>query len=345
MPIISEFLHRPPPPRTKARPGCDRFGFVPEPVSCVFDGGEIQPVDNFERVAKWVATHRYRRNRLPLSARSNWMREGGILFPPLADERYVREIKDRNGVTVPNSVQPAVLHKVPASHYLRLDDRRGAAALREEDSAFVTKLLGFLYDSGVQFHDWSFDGAVSIGHRQLHPRPPVLKDFLSHSYRVWRGWPREPQQLMIATLKMHGRAPGHQWYWERFSWEYTVTDACYRLGDQLFPGSLRMPSKKPSGKQFPHAQRIHVMIRAWGLHLGAEESDWVDLFVRLRNELIHEARWAGHQPSTKTPTRAAYAPGVVHLLNQRLITALLGYANDFVRMRWHRGLIPFGAQS
>jgi hypothetical protein len=109
---------------------------------------------------------------------------------------------------------------------------------------------------------------------------------------------------MIALLKMHARAPGHQWYWERFAWEYSVSDACYRIAAALHPATLT----QGKGRPLPHAQRVAAMVTTFGLSHTLDESDWLNTFVCLRNELIHEARWAGNQPSTKTPTKGVHAP-------------------------------------
>jgi hypothetical protein len=77
------------------------------------------------------------------------------------------------------------------------------------------------------------------------------------------------------------------------------------------------------------------MCREFGLKFEVEESNWVKFAVCLRNELIHEARWCGTQPSTKSSSPAFMAPRILHKLNQRLITGLLGYQNAFVPSAWH----------
>ncbi len=135
---------------------------------------------------------------------------------------------------------------------------------------------------------------------------------------------------MISVLQMHSRAPGHQWYWEQFAWEYTVTDALFAIAVDLAPMYLR----RPDGRKMNHRDRITAMISAFGLSLTDEEREWIDLIIRLRNELIHEARWAGQHPSTKTPRRAVHAGPILHQINQRLIVSLLGFQTSFIQASW-----------
>jgi hypothetical protein len=326
---VLHLLNRPHPPATDDQPGIDRFGFLPIPASCDFDGGSVAPVANYEEVAEWVRLHLYRGDGGTQSA-SGQATLRGVLFPPLKWERETAPITGTVIRDVPHSEQPALLHRVAASHQLRLDGFNDPTAERERFSGFVIKVLGFLYDTPTQFHDWWFDGAVSVGKDCLFPAPVVLSDFLSHACRTWKQWSPDAQQLIVALLKMHLRAPGYQWYWERFAWEYTVTDACYKLADTLHPKRFRVNGKRP-----PHEKRIEIMCTQLGLAFGADQQGWAEDLVELRNGLIHEARWASHQVSTKTPGRACYAPTFTHSLNQRLITALLGYSNQFVETEWH----------
>jgi len=180
----------------------------------------------------------------------------------------------------------------------------------------------------MQFHDWWFDGPISIAGKSLDPPQPVVEDFVSHCYGVWRSWPTTVQQLAISMLLMHTRAPGYRWYWERFAWEYTVTDACYKIAEAVW--SARLPTKRPG-----HAERISTMCRTFGVSFETDERDWVTYAVALRNELLHEVRYAGAQPSSHGTNAGVLAPRMPHKLNQRLIVALLGYENGFVGSGWY----------
>lgn len=318
------------PPTTEERAGWDRFGFLPSSEGCQFQGGAIESVTNYENMKKWVQDHLCHENLL--AQRGNAF-EPGTLFPPVSWRQRHDPTTDEFLGVVPGSAGPALLFHVPTSHYLRLDGVADLMAAREGAAAFVTKLVGFLYDAPTQFHDWWFDGPRSIATNNLYPAQMVLEDFVSHAYAMWQQWGLETQQLMISALNMHGRAPSHQWYWERFTWEYTVTDACYNIADKVWPGRFRVKGRS-NGRQPKHGERVKLMCREFGLRFGVDEDSWVNYAVCLRNELIHEARWCSAQPSTKSSDLAFRAPRMLHKLNQRLITGLFGYRNTFVASGW-----------
>ena len=322
---IVEEVHERDTPETEEREGWDRFGFLPFEEGCHFVGGAIEPVTNFNDVFKWLRENVYYPS---LVARPAERFEHGILFPPMA---WRQERHPTNGSvrTIGGSYRPAEMYRVPVSHYIRLDAVSDVQNAREGATAFVTKVFGFIHDAPVQFWDWWFDGAASIGRHDLFIPPAVLEDFIAHAYATWRTWPAEAQELMISLLKLHGHAPGYRWDSERFSWEYIVTDACYRIADLVWPGRFRVDGK-PDGKNPPHGTRIKLMAMEFGLRFEAKEAAWVKWLVRLRNNLVHEARW----PSALDEDDSYRAPGFLHKMNQRLIVALLAYHNDFLSSAW-----------
>ena len=313
-------------PRGRDIPGADRFGFVAYPIGFSFTGGAIEPVPNHHEVIESVREQSFRPNSNPIDPARDWRDEQRIIFPPVIHSG----VRTRRGfLDVPNSDRPATIFRVPATHAIRLDRFSGAPTeAREADTGFLIRAFAFLFDSAAQFHSWWFDAPISFGAYNLDPTEEVAAEFLSKAYRTWLRWDVEQQQAMIAVLKMFARAPGYQWYWEQFAWEYTVTDACYKLAKKEIDHSLPFPGF--------HKQRLPLLIRSLGLSLTPEEQGWIDTIVPLRNTLIHEARWAGHLPSSKTSQRAVQTPLVLHQLNQRLIVALLGFECEFVRTPWDR---------
>jgi hypothetical protein len=327
---VEKEIHNRQPPATKERADWDRFGFLPSYEGCQFQGGAIEPVTNYEDVQKWVQEYLHHEN---LVAQRGSAFEPGTLYPPQAWRQAHDPATDEPLGVVRDSERPPLLHSVPTSHYLRLDGVTDLVAEREGAGGFVTKIIGFLYDAPTQFHDWWFDGPISIATKSLHSAQQVLEDFVSHAYAQWKSWKPKAQQLTISALHMHGRAPGSPWYWERFAWEYTVTDACYNIADCVWPGRFRMKGK-PKGKNPRHRERIELLCHEFGLRFGNKEKDWVKFVVDLRNKLIHEARWCNMPPSTKSSDEAFRAPHFLHKLNQQLIIGLLGYSNDFSKSGW-----------
>lgn len=326
MAIIDDDEARASPPEPSAVADADAFGFVAYPVGCAFEGGTIVAVPNHNESVEWMREQSFRPNVLPMDNARDWRWERRILFPPLVTSR---EWTADGMVELPNTTRPATTFSVPATHAIRLECPAAKLSdLREKDSGFLIRAFALLFDSPAQFHDWWFDAPLSIGAASLDPTEKVASAFLTTAYRTWLDWPPSLQQQMLSALYLFARAPGHQWYWEHFAWEYTVADALYAIAAELDP---KLPARGA------HNRRLRRMIESFELAFGSDESEWLNTIVCLRNELIHQARWAGHQPSTSTSQRAVHAPWVLHDLNQRLIVTLLGYRNDFVRTSWSTG--------
>ncbi len=65
----------------------------------------------------------------------------------------------------------------------------------------------------------------------------------------------------------------------------------------------------------------------------------MEKIVELRNELIHEAVWAGDMPGWPPSGARAHYPRHLHQFNQRLLLALLGIEADYIESEWW-GYLP-----
>jgi hypothetical protein len=306
---------RPDPPAPKGD-ASDWFGYLPAPITVDFGAGRIEPVENYPEVRDWVVKFRW------LSDMGN---KEGTLHPPIA-KRCLLDLKTHEPVGIyKNSEEPALIHRVPASHRLHLPgltiDQR---ARRLGLGGFIVHLAGYLYDTRQQFHDWWFDTSVPIAEESLDPDEQVASDFVTGSYDRVRSWPEERQLFTTNILFMHCRASSHRWHWERLSAEYMVTDALYKLALQL--GGVA-PVKQ-------HADRIIAMCEWYGVNSDANHRQTIGRIVERRNELMHEALWESVQPSGGGSSRGYHDVFSLHRLNQRLVCAILNYPNGFVRSAW-----------
>lgn len=184
-------------------------------------------------------------------------------------------------------------------------------------------LLGYLFGIRLQFSDWWFDGRVPTRLWETHKitfSETAVQEFLSHSYETWNSWKDEERRLITNALYMHCRAPMYRWDWERFTIEYMVLDACWKLA-KLGHGV----------KDEGHAKRVDSLCRKFGI---PSDGKLVEEIVRLRNDLFHEALWDGSQPCTGVDSDAFLQPNNLRRLNQRLIPALLGYNTPYVQTSW-----------
>lgn len=287
----------------------DRFGFLNWARAIEFEGGSISPVAQFEETAAIV---------------DSYTNQDGFLYPDMSGQVILDPKTDQILEVLPKTKRLALLHRVPASHTLCLADSYTIEELRRGAGAFTMHLLGYLFGIRLQFSDWWFDGRVPIrlcaGHNITFAEATV-QDLLSHSYETWKSWKDEERRLITNALYMHCRAPMYRWDWERFTIEYMVLDACWRLAE--LRGQIQPQTK--------HKDRIQELCQAFQIPFDA---GLVQAIVTLRNELFHEALWDGSQPCTGVHSDTFLQPNNLRRLNQRLIPALLGYSTPYVQTCW-----------
>jgi hypothetical protein len=285
----------------------DRFGFLNCKWTIEFKGGIVSPIPEFDEVAAQV--HKY-------------TNQNGFLYPPM-EQRMVLDLRTQEPIEeVPKTERPALPHPVPASHELSLSTPGTTEELRKGSGAFVIHLLAYLFGTRLQFHDWQFDGRVSIqSTHKITFTKATAEDFLSHCYQTWQGWAEKEQKLLTNVLYMHSRAPSCEWDWERFMIEYMVLDGCWRLA-KLWPGDK---------DKVKHADRICILCKEFKIPF---EDQLVKKIVKLRNDLLHETLWDGSQPGTTVSEDAFQQPDNLRRLNQRIIPALLGYKTPYVKTGW-----------
>lgn len=286
----------------------DRFGFFPCDWTFEFDGGTISPIPEIYKVRKRV---------------EKYANEDGFLYPPVSYRVRLEPKTSKIFGRIPGSERPAHLHRVPPSHDLRLHVAGTVDELRKGLGAFIIHLLAYLFGIRLQFYDWWFDSRVPVRMGQTHnsyPNKATAENFLSHCYRVWQGWPTEEQRLITNVLFMHSRAPSYDWDWERFAIEYMVFDGCWKLA--LLQYGM---------KDAPDRDRIKIACQRFSIPC---DNVLVGRIVALRNNLFHETLWDSSQPCTAVSDDAFRQPYNLRQLNQRLIPALLGYNNRYVRSIW-----------
>jgi hypothetical protein len=283
----------------------DRFGFLPCEYAIEFGGGTISPVPNYDEIRASVEEHTY---------------DDGFLYPHLT--RRVSELDEKTETKWP----PSLTYQISASHELGLSSGGTLEELRRGPSGFVIHLLAYLFGVRLQFHDWWVDGRMPIrSTHNIHVTKTIAEDFLSYCYQIWRKWPERNQKLISNLLFMHSRAPSYEWDWERFMIEYMVVDGCWKLFEYV--GKNEYVDKRKPG----HGDRIKTLCHNWDI---PADNTLIDSIVKLRKDLFHETIWDGSQPCTGVNSEAFVQAYNLRQLNQRLIPALLGYNNSYVRTSW-----------
>ena len=275
----------------------DRFGFLPFASNIEFKGGSISPVSNYDAIRASVEEHTY---------------DDGFLYPDFT--RRVSELDEKTEKKWP----PSLTYPISASHELSLSSGGILEELRRGPSGFVIQLLAYLFGVRLQFHDWWVDGRMPIrSTHSIHITKTVAEDFLSYCYQIWPKWPARNQKLISNLLFMHSRAPSYEWDWERFMIEYMIFDGCWNLSGL----------DRKSG----HGACIKTLCDKWDIPADVA---LIDRIVDLRNDLFHESIWDKSQPCTGVSGEAFLQAYNLRRLNQRLIPALRGYNNSYVRTSW-----------
>jgi hypothetical protein len=286
----------------------DYFGFLPVKWEFRFADGSISPIAEFDSVSEEVDRE---------------INEDGFMYPPVSrrfrlDFRTMEPLEE-----VSKTKRPALLHPVPTSHLIHSAAPGTTEAFRKGPGSFLMHLLAYLFGIRLQFHDWWFDSRIPMRlalNHNVHPDKETAGDFLSHCYDAWQAWPAEDQKLITNLLSMHSRAPAYEWDWERFTIEYMVFDGCWKLA-----------RRRHALRDVPHNYRINEACQRFGIPY---DDALAKKICDLRNELFHETLWDWSQPYTAVSTDAFMCPYHLRRLNQRLIPALLGYNNGYVKTGW-----------
>jgi len=295
----------------------DYFGFLPSRWTIGFDGGKISPIPDYDEAAAWV---------------DKYVNEDGFLYPPFEHRVEVDPITTKYLKEIPKTERPAHLHRIPASHELCLYDSGTSEDIRPGPGSFVIHLLAYLFGIRLQFYDWWIDGRVPIlekakSHNIAFDQNTV-EDFLSHCYKMWKGWREKEQKLITNVLFMHSRVPSYEWDWERFTIEYMVLDGCYRLAKSLH---LTHKKQRKQKKTRNSAEPIEILCQSFQIPY---DDDLARKIVNHRNELFHRTLWDSSQPCTAVSNSAFMLPFHLKRFNQRLIPALFEYKTPYVRTGW-----------
>lgn len=292
-----------------------RFGFLPIDRTIYFSDGAFVLLDNYHDVVNVV------------KAATN---EDGFVYPPVT-KRVKAQPKILDGhflpedqwdwEEVPKSERPAQLHRLPASHELRLEISPLDDDFRKNDGGFLMYLAGYLFGHRLQFHDWWFDGRINMkSSHNINVRDEKAEEFFSKGYSTWAKWPAEVQRHFTNILYMNSRPEVYEWDWERFMIVYMVFDACYKHAKGM---------RQVQG--CTHEGRLKEMCGRYGLHYDARLCTEM---VGLRNNLFHEALWDGGQPCNSGGQRSFDFTEYLRGINHRLIPAMLGYSTEYIGSRW-----------
>jgi hypothetical protein len=289
------------------------------PMKLVFRGGEVSPVKEFAELVHEVGELVHE--------------DHGYYYPPIIRQwrtgiEFTEEgRREKEPELVKGSRRQALLFSLPPTHVIRLSNRTSQSEYGRGDEALILHALAFLFGTRLQFSDWYFDMRVPISKDTrdffISDMQARAENVLSTALRLWRGWTRVTQERVVNALYMNSRSPSYEWDWERFTIDYMVFDALYKV-------TCETRGLNVCG----HKARLSAMCDHYGV---PRESRWLQTIYNLRNELYHESLWDGHQPGLSTSEEAFRASLRLRDMNMRLIAGVLGYTGKYLQSEWWVG--------
>lgn len=294
----------------------DEFGYIPFPITAECRNYIVEPREDIqERVSA-------------VEAAAN---RDGYFYPP-QQTTYTVDPYTGAESPIPRSTRPAHLHTLPATHTIRyLTGPSLPSNFRSCEGALLINLLALLYCTRSQFWDWYFDGRVRVKKDRVawfRDNDGTASRVLSRVYESWATWTTDTQILYSNALWIHARAQSYEWEWERFIMRYMAIDAAWAIARSI----LHLD-------QSPHGKRIEILCDRFGL---ANNPDQAKEFVRLRNDLMHEALWDRTRPCSAGSVPAAMAEVYLGNLSARLLLSVGGVRGEFVKSDWKSiDMFPF----
>lgn len=283
------------------------FGFLRYSKTIRFKGGEISIMDGYEDACKWIEEYAHR---------------DGFIYPPISHTVEFDSITGKEVRKIPKTERPSLLHKLPISHKVIIEQPISKTNVREADASFLVHLLSYVFGTRLQFKDWWFDGRIPIKPTlNIHIIHSTIEDFVSNSYQTWKKWTDKQRKWFVNILIMYSRAPSYEWDWEHFIIEYMVFDGLFKLAERLYGCHAQT-----------HKERFKAICNKFGIQFN---KDLIERIYKLRNDLFHQSLWDRGQPCTgKVNSDAYFQPLHLRRFNARLIPAILGYNTPFIKTKW-----------
>lgn len=276
------------------------------PLSFEFDNVRLKPVDD----------HYERRVLFEKCCNVD-----GFFYPPQMATYRIRTDRTRGG-RLPRTTRPAQVFQLPVSHTLSVD-RPIEHAVPYSDSTFILQAVAFISGTRLQFEPWAIDGRVpSKSTLGAWVPTDVQEHFVECAYAWWKALPAEHRIRSINLFHAYNRAASAEWDWDMFSQQYMVFDGLYRLHAEIAGINTKVK----------HHERFKLLTRAYDVPI---DEKIVDVIYQARNDLFHEAFWAGAMMgyAPARPDSVQY-PRHLRRLNARLLCAITGYRNTFTRSIW-----------
>lgn len=296
------------------------FGFWPTTWSLRFAGMTIDPLPKCDSTISEVFAHRYRLN--------DW------IYPPLVRKSSFAEPRKRH------TPIPAEVYQLPSTHRLHIPPRktRDGVVLGE----FLIAFLGLIDGIRLVPDGWSHFYRTKVKRHRLNDlvcNKPEIERLMADAVTFWNATPNKSiRSLIFGAIHWFLFSHSYTHQFEVFSAQYTVFDTLFRIHCTI----------TPPNRTISHSHRPSYLCRAYRLPIP----QWARMRSRrcalstLRNDLVHEAQFAGRAIGFSAPAYRYPIATQLANLNSRIILSILGIRCRYVRtpvqsrMMQSPGLLP-----
>ncbi|MFX4278448.1 hypothetical protein ACOL3G_11285 [Aliarcobacter butzleri] len=202
--------------------------------------------------------------------------------------------------------------KLPSSHTLKI---KGKGVNDEYFLYYLVHVIGFYFDQWLMPNTYWFDGAIKfntmeIKEAQIHN----LEDLIEKSIKNYKSIPKncKYKNTLISALYSYNS-------YKKFIWEFEWLFELYKSFDALWQYSTCCLKNEELIHQHQllektkskHERRLIAVYNFLEIQESELSIDILDKVYKLRNELIHEARWDGEILGHKASTHETFM-SVIH---------------------------------
>ncbi|MEZ8292201.1 hypothetical protein [Vibrio sp. 10N.237.312.B06] len=270
------------------------FGLLKSNRRYVADDIEIRPLWDIDRV---ISEFQYEANI-----------SDGWIYPPLVEARKLK----REAHTKKFDVF-AEYYTLPATHSIIFHP------YDYEKSKFLILGIGFFFGVYLSPAEYYNIGKVAYAEGKLTGVIPIGKDIelaLNYLAKFYDDSSDEKRAGMFAVIHWFLIGQSHYYPWDRFEAQYKILDGLFKLS-----GIARCPhTQRPAAL----AQKYSLLLPNW-----AELENGSSVLSKLRNELAHEALYAGKPIGYAHPEQNYDVD--FSSFNTKLIAATLGIESSYLQ--------------
>lgn len=237
----------------------------------------------------------------------------GYIYPPLYGPLQSHQEKQKFSSNPPKTINP--FYTLDSTHTITLP------SVNDEKSRFLILCYGFLHGVYLMPADYNH---IKITPYEVGKLTGVLPPDISESVKGMEAFnsfydnsPDEQRKLLYSIINWFLLGQCYEYAWDRFTAQYFVLDAIFKF----------------SGLNCSHAQRPEELAKHYNLPLPT----WAKYDAKtrsckvsiLRNELFHEAKYAGEPIGYKYPDENFDLEFV--RFNLQLIISIIGLNSPILR--------------